>query len=115
MLDPKRQRSRSANSISSRRANSRTAVRAEIFLRQSNVKLFRATLSDISISGFKLDSYTNLDENKLVFITLPGLQTLGAHIKWVDYQDYGCEFTNPLHPAVLEHLVSKLQEFGTAN
>lgn len=113
MLDPNRQRHRLGNSISSRRVNSRTAVRAEIFLRQSNVKLFRATLSDISISGFKLDSYTNLDDNKLIFITLPGLQTLGAHIKWVDYQDYGCEFTDPLHPAVLEHLLSKLQKFGS--
>lgn len=95
----------------SRRANDRVDVSAEIFVRQSDTQLFRTTLSDLSVSGFKMLSCTSLDTDKLVFITLPGLQTLAAHIRWVRYQDYGCEFTATLHPAVLDHIVSVLRKF----
>jgi len=106
------QRSDYEDLIDSRRSNHRTAVESEIFVRQSNAQLFRATLSDISVSGFKLKSCTSLDAEKPVFVTLPGLQTLTAYIKWVDYLDFGCEFAKPLHPAVLDHLISKMREFG---
>ena len=98
-------------STRSYRIDNRISVEAEIFVRQSTSQLFRATLSDISVSGFKLHSFTNLEADKMIFVSLPGLETLGANIRWVDNQNYGCEFTNSLHPAVLEHLVSKLKEF----
>lgn len=93
------------------RRNTREIVEAEIFVRQSDSQLFRATLSDLSVSGFKMTSYTYLDDKKPVYIRLPGIQTLNATIKWHDHQDYGCAFANDLHPAVLEHLVSKLRAF----
>lgn len=56
-------------------------------------------------------SFTDLDKTKPVFIRLPGIQTLSASIKWADYNDYGCSFASELHPAVLQHLVTKLREF----
>lgn len=95
----------------SRRSSEREAVTAEIFVRQSNTQLFRTTLSDLSVTGFKMQSCTSLDTDKLVFVTLPGLQTLGAHIRWAHYNDYGCEFTAPLHAAVLQHIVAVLRKF----
>ncbi len=94
----------------SRRSSDRETVTSEIFVRQSNTQLFRTLLSDLSVTGFKMQSCTSLDENKLVFVTIPGLQTLGAHIRWVHYEDFGCEFTAPLHPAVLAHIVSVLRQ-----
>ncbi|WP_337658544.1 PilZ domain-containing protein [Sphingorhabdus sp. Alg231-15] len=90
----------------------REIVEAEIFVRQSDSQLFRATLSDLSVSGFKMNSYTELDGKKPVYIRLPGIQTLSATIKWSDHEDYGCAFKDDLHPAVLQHLVNKLREFG---
>lgn len=93
----------------SRRSSDREAVTAEIFVRQSDTQQFRTTLSDLSVTGFKMLSCTSLDPDKLVFVTLPGLQTLGAHIRWVHYHDFGCEFTAPLHPAVHAHIVSLLR------
>lgn len=98
--------------VGSRRLDPRANIQAEIFVRQAAAQLFRATLSDISVSGFRLNSFTSLNAEKMVFVKIPGLETLGAHIRWANYQDYGCEFTNPLHPAVFDHLVSRLQEFG---
>lgn len=77
-----------------------------------NSQLFRAHLSDISISGFKLNSLTSMDIDKMIFVTVPGMQTFRTHVRWVKYHDYGWEFTNTLHPAVLEHLISELHKFG---
>lgn len=96
----------------SRRIEPRTDLHVDIFVRQASAQLFRATLSDISVSGFKLHSFTSLNTEKMVFIKIPGLESLGAHIRWSDYQDYGCEFANPLHPAVFDHLISGLQKLG---
>ncbi len=91
------------------RSSYREVVSAELFVRQSNTHLFRTTLSDLSITGFKMESCTSLDEDKLVFVTFQGLQTLGARIVWSNYQEFGCQFKVPLHPAVLDHVVSALR------
>ena len=80
--------------VDSRRTSYRAEVASEIMVRQTNTQLFQTVLSDLSVTGFKM----------------PGLQTLAAHIRWVHYQDYGCEFTSPLHPAVLDHIVSVLRK-----
>lgn len=93
------------------RARNREQVSAELFIRQSDTQLFRTTLSDLSVTGFKMESCTNLDADKLVFVTLPGLQTLAARIVWANYHDYGCQFRAPLHPAVLDHVVTALRGF----
>ena len=99
------------NALPNNRRNSRQILDSEVLVRQSDSQPFRATLSDLSVSGFKLTSYTDLDPKKPVYIRLPGIQTLSAATKWCGYQEYGCAFTNDLHPAVLEHLVKKLQGF----
>ncbi len=93
------------------RARKRELVSAELFIRQSDTQLFRTTLSDLSVTGFRMESCTNLDGDKLVFVTLPGLQTLAARIVWANYNDYGCQFSAPLHPAVLDHVVAALRPF----
>ena len=111
-MDIEKEEFGAAQRAENHRANERFDVDAEIFVRQSTSQIFRATMSDVSVSGFRLHSLTNLDPEKLVFVSLPGLQTLAAHIKWVDYSDFGCEFVEQLHPAVLDHLVARLQEFG---
>ncbi|MEP2989000.1 MAG: PilZ domain-containing protein [Parasphingorhabdus sp.] len=98
--------------VGSRRIDPRAVIRTEILVRQSTAQLFQVTMSDISVSGFKFKSFTSLDDEKMVFVKISGLQTLAAHIRWMDYQDYGCEFTNPLHPAVFDHLVSGLKKLG---
>jgi len=94
-----------------KRESRRLVVDAEIFLKQSEVQLIRAKLSDLSITGFKLVCYTNLDSDKPVLIRLPGIQMLSADIRWMKNEDYGCEFANSLHPAVLERLLDMLLDF----
>jgi len=77
------------------RARTRKQVSAELFVRQSDTQLFRTTLSDLSVTGFRMKSCTSLDADKLLFVTLPGLQTLAARIVWANFEDYGCQLSAP--------------------
>ncbi len=96
------------------RINHREAIRTEIFVTQSENKLCRATLSDISLSGFKMTSRKSLDPQQPVFIRLPSIQSLSANIKWEGFKDYGCQFTRPLPKKIFEQLVSQLQKLEVA-
>jgi len=82
------------------RKERRIEVEAEIFVKQSDTRLFRATLSNLSVSGFKMTSWTRLDKEQSVFIQLLG-----------DYRDFGCKFADVLHPVMLDHLVTRLRDF----
>jgi len=101
---------RKLNLIDPRRKR-RIEVEAEIFVKQSDTRLFRATLSNLSVSGFKMTSWTCLNKEQSVFIQLPGIRVLRADIMWSDYRDFGCKFSNALHPVTLDHLVTSLREF----
>ncbi|MEP0074324.1 MAG: PilZ domain-containing protein [Parasphingorhabdus sp.] len=90
------------------RKASRKSIQAEIFVSQSENKLYRVVLSDISVSGFKMTSRRSLNPNQAVFIRLPGIRSLSATIQWEGFKDYGCQFTHALHPKVFEYLLSKL-------
>ncbi|WP_442955391.1 PilZ domain-containing protein [Parasphingorhabdus sp.] len=97
--------------IESRNAT-REPIHTEILICQSGQKLSRATLSDISVSGFKLTSKRSLNPAQPVFIRLPGIQSLSATIRWEGFKDYGCQFTRTLNPKIFEQLVSKLRSLN---
>lgn len=93
------------------RKERRIAIEAEIFINQFDTQLFRATLSNLSVSGFKITSWARLDKEQSVFIRLPGIRELKADIMWQDYRDFGCKFDSVLHPVVLDHLITSLRDF----
>tara|TARA_R110000772_G_scaffold147233_4_gene257698 strand:- start:1192 stop:1545 length:354 start_codon:yes stop_codon:yes gene_type:complete len=103
------------NSVTDNRKADREAIETEIFIFQSGKKLCRATLSDISISGFKMTSKRSLDPEQPVFIRLPGIQSLSATIRWEGFKDYGCQFTRVLTPKLFDSLVSKLRSLEAAS
>ncbi len=88
----------------------REDVDAEILLHQSGGNTHRATLVNISSTGFKMTSMSGLDPNKPVFIRLPGLPILAANIRWEGFSDFGCEFARPLEAHVMEVLLKKLRD-----
>ena len=94
------------------RSSVREQVHAEILLSQSDGKTFRATLSDLSATGFRMSSKRVLDATRPVFIRLPGLPILSAHIRWEGFSDYGCQFNIPLADHVLQHLLMRLKIAG---
>ena len=56
------------------------------------------------------DSFAALGMGSLLWIVLPGLEGWPARIVSVDGYRFTCEFTQPLHPAVLERILSLAKE-----
>ena len=62
-------------------------------------------LEDLSATGFRISGLAHADPAKSLSIKIPGMQLLSARLCWVVGIMVGCEFANPLHIAVFEHLV----------
>jgi hypothetical protein len=65
----------------------------------------RTKIIDISVTGFRMECLTYILDGQTVFLSMPGLETLQATIKWQTEWMYGCQFARPLHLAVYEHIV----------
>lgn len=69
-----------------------------------------ARLEDISQAGFRIAWLPNFRVDLPLRIRIPGLQLLTAHIRWQQGKAVGCEFSEPLHVAVFEHIVRQARE-----
>ncbi|MFT4054241.1 MAG: PilZ domain-containing protein [Novosphingobium sp.] len=64
-----------------------------------------ARLEDLSPGGFRISQLPDARMEVPLRIRIPGLQLLSARICWVREGAVGCEFAEPLHVAVFEHIV----------
>ena len=64
-----------------------------------------ARLEDLTPGGFRIASFADARAEVPLRIRIPGLQLLSARICWVRDGAVGCEFAEPLHVAVFEHIV----------
>lgn len=71
-----------------------------------------ARLDDISQAGFRIAWLPDCRCDLPLRIRIPGLQLLTAHIRWQEDKAVGCEFAEPLHVAVFEHIVSQCRFDG---
>jgi hypothetical protein len=92
------------------------ADRAEITLlcevRQGVEPWKLARLDDISQAGFRIAWLPDCRRDAPLRIRIPGLQMLTAHIRWQQDKAVGCEFAEPLHVAVFEHIVKQCRIDG---
>jgi hypothetical protein len=64
----------------------------------------------ITTRSVTFDSFAALGLGSLLWIVLPGLEGWPARIVTVESYRYTCEFTQPLHPAVLERILALAKE-----
>ena len=87
----------------------RSAARAGITLicevRQGSRPWTRARLEDLSPGGFRIARLPGARAELPLRIRIPGMQLLSADIRWMRDGAVGCEFAEPLHVAVFEHIV----------
>jgi hypothetical protein len=87
----------------------RKASRAEVALgaglRQRGASGVTIQIMDLSTHGFRAATHLELDRGTDVWLKLPGLESLHAHVVWMRGHLLGCEFVRPLHPAVLDMVV----------
>lgn len=90
-----------------------TGPRAEVMLmceaRQGMRPWAVVRLDDISRSGFRIAWLPGCDPELPLRIRIPGLRVLKAHVRWQQGNAFGCEFDQPLHVAVFEHIVKQAQ------
>lgn len=84
----------------------RRAVKMKAHLRDRGNTRFEIDVVDLSATGFRAQTSFTLWPGTTVWLTLPGLAALEAVVAWRDKVRYGCAFSKPLHPAVLEHIVA---------
>ena len=63
-------------------------------------------VASLSARGVEFDCYAALRLGTLLWIVLPGLEGWPARIVAVEGYRFSCEFTQPLHPAVLERVLA---------
>ena len=89
--------------------NRDNAIRAEVTLlcevRQGITPWKLARLDDISQDGFRIAWLTDATTTKPLRIRIPALHMLSAEIRWQRSKAVGCEFSEPLHIAVFEHIL----------
>jgi len=67
-------------------------------------------VASITTRSVNFDSFAALGLGSLLWIVLPGLEGWPARIVAVEGYRYACEFTQPLHPAVLERILDLAKE-----
>ena len=61
-------------------------------------------LRDVSAGGARVLALSPLRVGHAIWLKLPGIEAQEAMVVWTVGCESGCEFTRPLHPAVLDML-----------
>lgn len=65
-------------------------------------------VTDISLHGARIHSYSTLTKGAMIWLTLPGLGQVAANIMWADDFEAGCQFDEPLD----DHSFATLVAYG---
>lgn len=88
-----------------RRRSARKYLEAQVQFGH-NGRRTRVRLIDLSCHGARLSLVHALMDTDSFWITLPGLAPISAKVSWADGFIVGCEFTDPLHPATFDSLMT---------
>lgn len=83
----------------------RLDVRVDARMRRREGKAATVTILDLSTQGFRAESWIAHPVGKQLWLTLPGLESVLATVRWTDGVQIGCAFERPLHSAVVERFV----------
>lgn len=91
-----------------RRQLERVDLGLPAILNRPNQYRSKVVLADISTHGCRVDA-GGLRLGDRVWIHLPTLEAVCAHVAWATPEEAGLEFRQPLHPAVVAHLAGDLR------
>lgn len=89
-----------------RRAD-RVPVELGAGLRQRGASGVSVQIMDLSTDGFRVATHLELFPGTDVWLRLPGLEACHARVMWAQGHYVGCAFVRPLHPAVLDMVVTR--------
>lgn len=68
---------------------------------------YKIDMLDISTSGFRFETTSNLQTDFHGFLTLPGMSGLECFVAWKRNWIFGARFAQPLYPSVWEHIAAR--------
>lgn len=74
-------------------------------LRRPGEAWFLSGISDLSTTGFRVQTFVKLVPGTDLWIMLPGFEGRRAQVMWVQDHEAGCNFERPLYPAIFDHIV----------
>lgn len=83
----------------------RIGTRLKADVRRSGTVRVQATVTDMSMTGFRLQSDERLPLGAPIWLRIGQLAPLEAKVVWRDGYLAGCAFNTPLNSYVLDHIV----------
>lgn len=83
----------------------RRHVRVPVKVRRPGETWFKSQIADLSVNGFRLQSFMKLNSGDTLWVMLPGFEGRRALVLWTRGHEAGCQFERALHPAILDHIV----------
>lgn len=97
------------------RKSLRVTLDAEVSFRRSGKLTYKVRVFDASRHGCKVEFIERPTLSERAWIKFDGLEPLEAMVCWVNGFATGVRFEKPIHPAVFDGLVARLQERRTNN
>jgi hypothetical protein len=94
---------------SAREDDKRVRISMSCDVRQGSRAWQRVRVDEISRTGFRIPHLAMASPDLPLRIRIPGMSVLTATIRWHSGHSVGCEFVEPLHIAVFDHLVGLLR------
>lgn len=91
-----------------RRRTERVALDAAIDFRRAKEHRFEVRMHDLTAHGCKVTLPEQVGRKQMVWISMPGLETLQSEVRWASDWVAGIQFDRPMHPAVFDHMAAKL-------
>lgn len=93
------------------RRGCRIAVNAEVILRRSGQINYRVRIFDASPFGCKVEFVERPALDEMLWVKFEGLEPLASVVCWICGATAGLEFAKPIHPAVFDTLLARVDPF----
>lgn len=91
------------------RRHERVSIEAEVMMRRAGKGQFQVRVYDVSPDGCKAEFVDRPDLHELLWIRFPGMEALEASVRWIAGPNAGLAFVRPIHQAVFDLMVARLQ------
>lgn len=94
--------------VAERRCSGRIAMNDEVIVRRLGGFNFEVALRDLSPGGCRVEMLEPSEVGDPAVARLPKLEPLGAQVCWAEGTTTGLKFHATIHPAVFDHLLSRM-------
>jgi hypothetical protein len=89
------------------RSAPRNRVSIPASLRPSGSKGVQTVVNDLSLSGFSATSINRIHPGTIVWLTMPGFESMQASVVWWEDGLVGCAFEKLLSPIIHDNILNR--------